>query len=207
MTDQRRTIVGIPVKPFGVAKQRLHPLLDSSTRSRLGREVAVRTARAVSKAGAEVVIVTGDDGVRHWAAGHGFDAVSEIPGAGLDGAGAALRDHALSADRPWVVLHADLPLIATSDVEELLGRLDEAGSVIAPSHDGGTSALGSGRHVEFHYGPGSYRRHLSQIPQSAIVIRTGFAFDLDTVTDLERIMQHDRGSWIGDHITAIGFPS
>lgn len=198
-------LLGIPVKPFGVAKQRLHPRLDGVGRSRLGREVAIRTARVASEAGAAVAFVTADGGVRRWATSYGFPTIDESQSdrSGLDGAAAAVRDSALAEERPWLVVPADLPLVAVDDVVALLEPLLRGQAVIAPSYDGGTSAFGGHELFEFSYGPGSYHRHLNQAPHASVIVRPGLAHDLDTVADLDAIVNHRNGRWIGELMAAI----
>ena len=207
MNHERRPLVGIPVKPFGVAKQRLHLRLDRATRSVLGRRIAARTAAAVADAAAEVVIVTGDAGVRRWAAKLGLDTIAEPDAGGLNEASAALRDHAIANGRTWLVLHADLPLISEGEMRAVLEPLHDGTAVVAPSHDGGTSALGGTGRLDFRYGVGSFHRHLRQVPTAAVVVRPGLAFDLDTVDDLDAVLRHPRGKWIERLLTAIDSPA
>ena len=212
MTAWLPPIVGLPIKPFGVAKQRLHPRLDAAARSVLGREIAARTAAAAATAGAEVAIVTGDAGVRRWAQRLGHDVIDEGPSRGLDAAATALVGHARNEGRPWVVLHADLPLISPHDVGGLLDAVVAHGAVVAPSHDGGTSAVGGSPAVggsdpiRFAYGPASFHRHHRQVPTAPVVVRPGLAWDLDTVFDLESMLRLPGGAWVGDLLTAIGSP-
>ena len=194
------------MKPFGVAKQRLHSRLDSATRSHLGRAIAARTAAVVAEVG-DAAIITGDAGVQQWATDLGLAVLREPDEAGLDGAAAALRDHAMEIGRPWLLLHADLPLISADDAIAVLRPLQAGEAVIAPSRDGGTSALGALGKVDFRYGPGSYHRHLRQMPAAAVVVRPGLVFDLDTVADLDRILRHPRGDWIRTVLAAIDSPT
>lgn len=158
-------------------------MIDAPTRSSLGKAIAAHTLSTVATAGGDVAVVTGDSGVESWAQSLGYRAIDEY-GGGLNGAAAALRDTALADNRPWLVLHADLPGLAAADVVELLSAL-EGGAVVAPSYDGGTTAFGADRHVEFAYGPGSTHRHLRRAPDATVLVRTGLCFDLDTVGDLE----------------------
>ena len=178
-------LVGIPIKPFGVAKQRLDSRLNASQRSALGKAVASHTLAAVVAAGGDAIVVTSDGAVSAWAAGLGVATLDEgSQGSGLNGAAAALRDAALAAGRAWLVLHADLPSIDSTDVAYLLAALD-SGPVISPSYDGGTTALGAAVAVDFAYGPASFHRHLRRLPNGTVAVRPGLAFDLDTVADLE----------------------
>ncbi len=207
MIQERPPLVGIPVKPFGVAKQRLHLRLDPATRSVLGRRIAARTAAVVADTATEVVIVAADTGVRRWAANLGFETITESDAGGLNAAAAALRDHAIGTGRAWLVLHADLPLISEVEVRAVLEPLNRGTAVVAPSHDGGTSALGGAGHLDFHYGVGSFYRHLRQVPTAAVVVRPGLAFDLDTVDDLDAALRHPRGKWIERLLAAIDSPA
>lgn len=172
-------LIGIPVKPFGVAKARLGPLLDAPARAELGIAIAARTVGVAAEV-AETVVVTGDAGVASWASSLGVDAVIEEPG-GLDGAAAALV--AAARGRPWLLVHADLPRLGADDLSAVLDGLDAAGDVLAPSWDGGTSAMGGRGPKAFSYGPGSFHAHLRATPSAAVVVRPGLALDLDTPAD------------------------
>ena len=176
-------LVGIPIKPFGVAKLRLDPRIDAAARSRLGKAIAAHTLQTFAAVESDVVVVTSDPGVTAWAADLGFGSIDELAG-GLNGAAAALRDRALDPSRSWLVVHADLPALAAADVVALHDSL-AGGAVVAPSYDGGTTALGSDTHVDFAYGPGSVHRHLRRAPHSVVLVRPGLSFDLDTVADLD----------------------
>lgn len=185
-------LVGIPVKPFTVAKARLSPVLDAPTRRRLGMAIAARTARCAAETGADVRIVTGDDGVAAWAERLGFGVLDEPPGGGLDGAAGAV-----AAARPdaWAVLHADLPLLSVREFEMALAN---AGPVIAPAHDGGTSLVKASGSFRFAYGPGSFQRHLAALPSATVVVAPGFALDLDTARDLDVARRVEAGRWLED---------
>lgn len=198
------TLIGIPVKPFGVAKQRLHPRMNAHERSALGKAIGARTVQAAAATGCEVLVVTGDAGVAAWAARLGVGRIDEgPPGAGLNGAAGALRDHALARDRPWLVLHADLPTVRPTDIAEVVAALGTAETAISPSHDGGTSALASSRNLGFSYGPGSFHRHLRAAPEATVVVRPGLAFDLDTVADFDAIAAGPDGAWLAAAMSAI----
>ena len=182
-----RLLVGIPVKPFTVAKARLAPVLDAATRSRLGRSVAARTAATAAATGADVCIVTGDPGVAEWARSLGYDTLSEPPGGGLDGAAGRV---ARAARGDWAVLHADLPLVT---IAELTRALSTDGPVVAPTHDGGTSLVKGAGPFRFSYGPGSFRRHLASLAGATVVSTPGLALDLDTARDLAVVRRLDPG--------------
>lgn len=183
------TLVGIPVKPFTVAKRRLESVAGPTLRRRLGQAIALRTARIAAQTGADVRFVTGDPGVHRWAASNGFSSLPEDPG-GLNGAADAV---VAAASGPWVVLHADVPLLSQ---EDLAGVLAIDGPVIAPAHDGGTNLIKASGRFAFSYGPGSFTTHLARLPHARVISTPGLAFDLDTPRDLAVARRLTRGAWL-----------
>ncbi len=196
--------MGVPIKPFGVAKARLSPVLNTRERRRLGQGIAARTVATVQATGAIPAVVTGDPGVMRWARRRGWRVVAEEPGGGLDGAGRALVRAAGQA--PWAFLHADLPLLTVDDLTVAWEAL-AAGAILAPSHDGGTSLIGGRRPTSFSFGPGSFQRHLASVPTAKVICRPGLALDLDTAEDLAVSRQLAGGRWLGDVIHPAGTPS
>ncbi len=173
----------VPIRSFD-GLTRLSEALSTEERFALMRRLAERTCTAIAEAGASVVIVTGDDEVRSWASESGFGLVDEPDPPGLDAAAAA---GIAQADDAWMVVHADLPAIAPEDIEAAVTVLDGR-SVLAPSHDGGTSLIaGSTPAFPFSYGVGSFHRHLAAVPDAAVLIRPGLALDLDRPSDLDAI--------------------
>ncbi len=188
-------VVGIPIKPFGIAKARLASVIDAGARSRVGKAIAARTAAAVAASGASPVIVTGDAGVAAWAREHGWATVPEPAAGGLDGAAQAFC--AAAGSQPWAILHADLPVVGPAD---LAAAWRHDGPVIAPSRDGGTSLIAATGAFRFSYGPGSFHRHLARMGGAAVVVRLGLALDLDTPADLERALRLEAGRWLRELI-------
>jgi 2-phospho-L-lactate guanylyltransferase (CobY/MobA/RfbA family) len=72
----------------------------------------------------------------------------------------------------------------------------DLGRAIAPSADGGTTALAGSGPAVFTYGPGSFRRHLGRFPEAGIVIRTGLLHDVDSYSDLAAARRVPRGAWL-----------
>lgn len=183
----------VPVKPFGVAKERLSGVLDRTTRARLGKAVAAHTVAQARAITSRVMIVTPDDAVAAWAADQGCMVIAEPTGAGLNAAAALATGF---IDDSWVVLHADLPLLQPADAAALADAASD-GWVLAPAHDGGTSAVGGRGSFRFSYGPGSFRRHLAATDRMPMIISSvALAVDLDDAHDLEVIRRHAHGSWI-----------
>lgn len=189
-------LVGIPIKPFGVAKARLAPVLDRTQRSRVGKAVAAHTAAMVARTGAIPAIVTGDDGVARWASGQGWAVIAEPAGGGLNEAAAAIVGAANG--RRWAVLHADVPTLTPAD---LYHAWSAGGTVLAPSHDGGTTLVVATGSFPFRYGPLSFHRHLATVPTATVVTRPGLALDLDTPEDLAVTLRLPAGAWLSTHVT------
>jgi 2-phospho-L-lactate guanylyltransferase (CobY/MobA/RfbA family) len=85
---------------------------------------------------------------------------------------------------PWIVLHADLPLVTASslDAVSLAARHN---TVLVPSHDGGTNVIASVGPFSFSYGPGSFHRHLASNPQATILPSAELSIDIDGPAQLK----------------------
>jgi 2-phospho-L-lactate guanylyltransferase len=189
----------LPVKPFRLGKERLAESLTTEARVTLAQAVAIRTADTSASAGLIPLIVAGDYDVAEWALTKGIPTVDD-PGSDLSAAAAAGVGWARAADCAWMVIHCDLPLLQVGEVVELATALEEFGTVIAPSADGGTSALGGMKPLDFAYGPSSFHRHLIRIPEAAVIARTGLLHDVDSPADLVSARRHPRGRWLEDVI-------
>ena len=189
------TVAVIPVKSFRLAKQRLAETLDPRRRESLGRALAEHTATAAESAGLTPLIVTADADVASWATSVGFPSLAD-PDRGLNAAAVAGAMWAASARLPWVVLHSDLPLLDETDLVDLSEMSEDRESFLAPSADGGTSAIGSTGAFDFSFGPGSFHRHLARLPSARVVVRAGLAHDVDAPNDLHTAMTTERGRWL-----------
>ena len=187
-------VVAVPVRSFWGAYRRLADAFGPERRADLARALASRTAGAAASAGAPPVIVASAPEVRDWAEAEGYEAVDELFGGGLDGAARAAVRRA--AGRPWLILHADLPCLTPEEVGGALDLLRAGRRVLAPSYDGGTSALGGCGPFPFSYGPASFHRHLHAGPPPAVLCSLGFALDVDRPPDLEAAARHPRGAWL-----------
>jgi 2-phospho-L-lactate guanylyltransferase len=188
-------LVAVPVKRFFVAKQRLSPLLSRRARSQLGRDLATHTLETVEQAGAAPLVLAADPQVAAWAVRRGWRAEIDS-GGGLDGAATAAASEAASRGLPWLIVHADLPLLTPDEVAGAAATLAQGRSPIAPSDDGGTSLIGGHEPLRFSYGPGSFHRHLPRLAVAEVVVRLGLILDLDDPTDFAAAVAHRRGSWL-----------
>ncbi|MEX2322765.1 MAG: NTP transferase domain-containing protein [Acidimicrobiia bacterium] len=193
-----RTVLGIPLKGFDTAKGRLSGRLSGDRRASLARATAERLLAAGRDAGFTVAIATPSEAVRRWARRHGVDVLTEPPGGGLDGAAAAIAD----SGNLWCVVHGDLPLVSANDLALVRHHLLAGRSVIAPSRDGGTNALGGSGAMQFSYGPGSFVRHLAALAARSpvVIVTAGLTIELDTIGDLEAAAGLPAGSWLGEYL-------
>jgi 2-phospho-L-lactate guanylyltransferase len=185
----------VPVKSFLFGKERLAGSLIPDMRVALAQAFAERTADIAAEAGMIPLIVAGDQQVAEWALIRGIPTVDD-PGADLSAAAAAGVEWARAAECAWIVLHSDLPLLRVEELTDLAFASEDTGVVIAPSADGGTSALGGTEPLEFSYGPGSFHRHLARRSDAVVIARTGLLHDVDSPADLASARAHPRGAWL-----------
>ncbi len=188
------TVAVIPVKSFSAGKQRLATAISPSARSSLGKAMVAHVSDVVVTAGLIPVLVTADAEVAMWATGKGIPSIPD-PGEGLDAAAMAGARWAATSNSSWMILHADLPLLSVADIHRFM-TVSTGGEAIAPSSDGGTSAIMSPRQLDFAFGPGSFSKHLARMAAPTVVALTGFLHDLDSPIDLESARTHPRGQWI-----------
>lgn len=189
-------LVLVPVKRFFVAKGRLAPLLDAPARSRLGRALAERTLATIAAAGIEPTVMAADETVAEWARSHGRPSHLDPAGTDLD---ASARVAISMGTRPWLIVHADLPLLSTDDIEAAAAVLSDGDDPLSPSNDGGTSLIGGRGDFGFAYGTGSFHRHLARLSRPRILVRVGLSLDLDDPSDFAAAVAHPRGRWLREY--------
>lgn len=176
----------VPIKPFRSAKNRLAADLTIPQRRLLAEHLGRRTLAAIKDAGAEPIVLAADEDVAVWAERLGYRTLLD-PGPDLNSAAAAAADLASIGNRPWLLIHADLPLIDAEVVAQALSALAFGRPTIAPSPDGGTPMLGwRGRELMFRYGPSSFHRHHYQLAtyQPLVITDRRLMFDIDRPSDL-----------------------
>ncbi|HEY5889085.1 MAG TPA: 2-phospho-L-lactate guanylyltransferase [Acidimicrobiia bacterium] len=193
----------IPIRSFASGKERLGAILSDNQRLELGAAMAARTTEAVEEAGLLPAVVTGDPEVERWATLRGIVTIGES-GPGLNRAANDAVDWADSNRLQWLVLHGDLPVVSSGDIEELARTVGSGVAVVAPSSDGGTSAISSPHRVDFSYGPASFHRHLGGLNEPRIVCRTGLLHDLDSPDDLASALSHPDGKWVSQYVGGVG---
>lgn len=172
-------IVIVPVRDF-TGMTRLRSVLGPDDRTSLSRELATRAATAARGAGLDILVVSSDPQVRNWSSTISAECWPDA-GGGLSEAAAAATSNL--GQLPWVVLHADLPLVDSA----ALGKVAEAlmsGTVLVPSQDGGTNVIASAGRFRFMYGRGSFHKHFSAAPNATIISDPQLSIDIDTPLQL-----------------------
>ncbi|HUR17952.1 MAG TPA: 2-phospho-L-lactate guanylyltransferase [Acidimicrobiales bacterium] len=179
-----RVAVLVPVKAFSSAKARLAPAMNGRRREALVRRMAEAVLRAARPL--PVSVVCDDPAVAAWASSMGAGVVW-TPARGLNGAvthGVAVL--ARSGTTTVIVAHADLPLAS-----ELAPVADFAGVTLVPDrHGDGTNvaAVPTGAGFQFSYGPGSFRRHVTECERLGLALRVLreplLSWDVDVPADL-----------------------
>ncbi len=187
----------VPVRSLRDGKSRLAPALDAQQRRALVERLLVRTLqRAAQVPGLErTLVVSACSEARAQASACGAAVIEERAPGGLN---SALRQAQLALRAAGVtrmlMVSSDLPLLQPEDLQCLAAASSVGAIAIAPDRAGqGTNGIGlhAAMDFDFSFGLNSFERHLEQVQQldvdSAIVERTGLAFDVDLPNDLAEL--------------------
>ena len=188
----------VPVKPLPQAKSRLANVLTEAERVELCRRMLSRTLEILTgiQEIAGTLVVSADPVVRQLAAAAGGVPLPEPDPPNLNRALLLAREAAQAAGASaMLVLSADLPQLAASDVQAMLGlAASPPYLVIAPDKDGrGTNALlvAPAALIEFEFGADSFARHVARAravgARVEICNLPALALDLDSPEDLELV--------------------
>ncbi|WP_018991446.1 2-phospho-L-lactate guanylyltransferase [Aromatoleum toluclasticum] len=184
----------IPIKLPALGKGRLATVLGPSERQRLVRAMLDRVLDAVlgSALIERVAIVTPATGLTS-------RPVEFLPDCGLGLNGSVQQASLALAERgasELVVMHGDLPLARTEDIDELVLRGRTSKLALAPdlSHVGTNAIyLKTGGEFRFQFGTHSFPIHLAEALRCGltptIVERPGLALDVDLPADLARFVR------------------
>ena len=186
----------VPVKSLVTAKSRLVPDLPPNRREMLVLDMLYHVLRVLqdSKLFERVSVVSPDarvlEQVRAWGA---RALIEERPGHNPALYAAALCERARGATA-LLTISADLPLLSTQEIRNLLEQSRQYEVVLAASRDGtGTNAIlvRPPLAVPYLFGPDSLQRYLQAARQRhlshTIYGSTGLAFDIDTIVDLREL--------------------
>lgn len=190
----------IPVKNLSAAKQRLAAMLDQSARTELAQAmlhdvVAALTAWPRRPACA---LVTGDPFALQLAKRYDFEIIPDPTNPGETGA--IEMATALCVSRGFdytLIIPADIPLIQASELEQILERAPEEGSVLAPAADGrGTNAAfrRPANLFPLRFGNDSFKPHLASARATGkpcvVLDLPRIAVDVDNPEDVWQLLAH-----------------
>lgn len=174
----------IPVRSFDHGKSRLSSVLEPAARAEYARALFERVVGAAhASAAIDHVLIASDVTM----AGSGHDVVVDRPGASLSGiVDVALRRACDGGATRAVVLMSDLPLVTSSDIDELVDRCGDHPIVVVPDHrELGTNALVvalPARHPTCFGNDDSFDRHRA-LEGSVVHRNARIARDVDTPDD------------------------
>ncbi len=196
--------VAVPMKPLTLAKQRLRPAVDDSTRVALARAMFAHVLATIRSSGVAdfPLVISADAAVRALAQGYGFETLPEQGANGQPiGYNEAIRQAVAWTQAQGIttllILPADLPYLTPDDLRQLVVLAGAAprAAVLAPdATETGTNALllRPPDLIEPGFGPNSFRRHLEALRRSDIVPMVyrsaSVAHDVDEPADLLRLL-------------------
>jgi len=200
------TAAVIPVKSLAAGKSRLLPELGREDLEALSLAMLEDLIRALMATPGvnRVAVATPDDRVAEHAQGLGAEALHG-PDPGLNAAlDAAPGKLGLSADAPLLVVLGDVPAARPDELQQLFDAAKAMApgpnAVLAPSRDGGTSALLRTPHgaLPSRFGPQSAARHREAAKHAGTPLREielpSLAIDLDRGEDIRAFLsQGDDG--------------
>jgi 2-phospho-L-lactate guanylyltransferase len=204
----------LPIKDLRNAKQRLASILTAEERFALAQAMLADTMRAVRgvQQAEKIFVVTNYTPAMQAARENGWEILREeqqiSESLSVDAASRQCEESGITA---VLRLPLDLPLVTSSDIDELLvAECVAPGVVMVPSRDGtGTNAILRKPPTLFpsHFGNGSFAKHCAEgIRTGAQIVQrrnVRLEMDVDDESDLRVLIQHDligtrTGAWLQD---------
>jgi 2-phospho-L-lactate guanylyltransferase len=190
----------VPVKPLRRSKSRLSNVLSEDERALLNYTMLGNTLRTLTEIPEidQILVVSSDPAALALAREYHARTVQEDGHPGLN---TALHRATVVAQmytaNEVLILPADLPLIAKSDIQSFISHAGKPPEiVIAPDrHSDGTNALymNPAGVIEYKYGSGSYEHHIQQARKKGVRVEvcelSSLGLDLDVPEDLDLLKQ------------------
>jgi 2-phospho-L-lactate/phosphoenolpyruvate guanylyltransferase len=202
----------LPVKDLKNAKKRLTGVLTPEERFGLAEAMLADTIRAVRgvRQADKIFVITNYEPVTSLAEENGWHVLREEQQVSeSDSVDAASRICEKQGVKALLRVPLDLPLLQSSDIDELLAfECSAPALVIVPSRDGtGTNAILRTPPTLFpsHFGNGSFAKHLAEAESvgARVVVRRNvrLEMDVDDELDLRALLEHDvigteTGRWL-----------
>jgi 2-phospho-L-lactate guanylyltransferase len=194
----------LPVKDLNNAKKRLMGVLSPEERFRLAQAMLADTIRAVRGVALaeKIFVVTNYEPAIRVARENGWEVLREdlqiSESHSVDAASRICEDQGVTA---LLRLPLDLPLVQSSDIDELFAEECQAPAlVIVPSRDGtGTNAILRMPPALFqsHFGMGSFAKHVAEGERigARVIFRRNprLEMDVDDEADLRALLKYDLG--------------
>lgn len=188
----------IPIKDTSGAKQRLASILDQASRTQLAQAMLhdVLTMLHQWKDCPKVGVVTSDSYATRLATQYAFEVIRDPDNPGETGAiEMATRVCVERGEEYTLVIPADIPLIQAWEIEEILTRAPDTGTVLVPAGDGrGTNAAfrRPANLFPLRFGNDSFKPHRAAAEatgKTCIVLQLpGIAVDVDNPEDLQQLI-------------------
>jgi 2-phospho-L-lactate/phosphoenolpyruvate guanylyltransferase len=201
-----QSVILVPVKNTTEAKQRLAPVLDQASRTKLAQamlhDVLVALCewrgKGQRKDRTQVAIVTSDPFAMKLAGEYGVEIIPDPANPGETGAieMATLLCMERGAEST-LVIPADIPLIRSWEIEEIFKHAPVEGSLLVPAGDGrGTNAAfrRPANLFPLRFGNDSFKPHHAAAQATGkpcvVLELPGIAVDVDNPEDLQQLISH-----------------
>lgn len=188
----------IPVKNMSAAKQRLAEILDQPSRTKLAQAMLHDVLAVLHgwKDRPPVAVVTGDAYATQLATEYSFEVILDPDNPGETGAIEIATRVCVERGADFtLVIPADIPLIQSWELEEILKHAPEEGSVLVPAGDGrGTNAAlrRPANLFPLRFGNDSFKPHHAAAratgKPSVVLELPGIAVDVDNPHDLQQLI-------------------
>lgn len=182
----------IPVKNLVNAKQRLSLVLDQPERTELAQTMLLDVLTAVASSNTDVSLVTSDPYALELAQQFRFDVIAETSNPGETGAiEMATRVCENRGIETTIVIPADIPLIQSDELDQVIAAAPKEGTVIVPASDGrGTNAIlrNPAGLIPLRFGNDSFKPHHAAACATGkpcvVLSFSGIGLDIDNPSDL-----------------------
>jgi 2-phospho-L-lactate guanylyltransferase len=191
-------VILVPIKDTASAKQRLASILDQPARTQLAQAMLTDVLATLHrwKNRPEVGIVTGDHYAMKLAEEYRFEVILDRENPGETGAiEMATKLCVERGQESTLVIPADIPLIASCELEEIYQHAPSAGSVLVPAGDGRGTNAAFRRPADLfplRFGNDSFKPHQAAAQATGkpcIVLNLpGIAVDVDNAPDLLQLI-------------------
>lgn len=185
----------IPVKNLVNAKQRLSLVLNQPERTELAHAMLWDVLTAVSASGMSISLVTGDAYALEMAREFRCEVIADSFNPGETGA-IEMATHICESRgiETTLVVPADIPLVQTEEINQIIAAAPDQGSVIVPASDGrGTNAIlrRPAKLFPLRFGNDSFQPHLAAARATrkpcVVLSFPGIGLDIDNPSDLYKL--------------------